>query len=78
MPVVDGSAVLENLKMDERTRHIPVVVVTAKETTSFDQQRLQQRVEAMLQKGFFDQEKLLQDIREALNRISSNRTDSEA
>jgi CheY-like chemotaxis protein len=69
MPVVDGFAVLENLKMDERTRQIPVVVVTAKELTSAERSRLQRRAEALLQKGLFDQEQLLKDVSEALKRV---------
>ncbi len=77
MPVVDGFAVLENLKMDERTRQIPVVVVTAKELTSAERGRLQRRAEALLQKGLFDQEQLLKDVGEALQRIGEPQLESE-
>jgi signal transduction histidine kinase/DNA-binding response OmpR family regulator/putative methionine-R-sulfoxide reductase with GAF domain len=77
MPVVDGFAVLENLKMDERTRQIPVVVVTAKELTSAERGRLQRRAEALLQKGLFDQDQLLKDVSEALQRIGEPQLASE-
>jgi CheY-like chemotaxis protein len=70
MPEVDGFEVLEHLKRDEATRGIPVVVVTAKELTQEDRVRLQQRVEALLQKGLFDQQQLLSDVRAALNRLA--------
>ncbi len=70
MPDIDGFAVLENLKANERTREIPVIVVTAKELTLAERELLQMRVEALLQKGLFDQQQLLQDVGLALDRLS--------
>jgi GAF domain-containing protein/CheY-like chemotaxis protein len=72
MPDVDGFAVLENLKSNRTTRDIPVVVVTAKELGPEERSQLQQRVEALLQKGLFDQDLLLQDVESALDRIALN------
>ncbi|MFN2108304.1 MAG: GAF domain-containing protein [Anaerolineae bacterium] len=69
MPDVDGFAVLENLKMNQLTRDIPVVVVTAKELGKSERARLQQRVQALLQKGLFDQNQLLDDVLSALDRL---------
>ncbi|HQE91233.1 MAG TPA: GAF domain-containing protein [Anaerolineae bacterium] len=69
MPDVDGFAVLENLKMSPLTRDIPVIVVTAKELSKAERERLQQRVEALLQKGLFDQNQLLNDVLSALERL---------
>lgn len=69
MPDVDGFAVLENLKMNQLTRDIPVVVVTAKELGKSERERLQQRVQALLQKGLFDQNQLLGDVLSALGRL---------
>jgi len=71
MPDVDGFAVLEHLKRDRATRGIPVVVVTAKELAEEDRARLQQRTEALLQKGLFDQQQLLTDVTTALDRIAA-------
>jgi len=73
MPDVDGFAVLEHLKRDRITRGIPVVVVTAKELGEEDRARLQQRTEALLQKGLFDQQQLLTDVAAALDRIAVGR-----
>lgn len=70
MPEVDGFAVLEHLKANQETRDIPVIVVTAKELTAEEHERLQQGVEFLMQKGIFDQEQLLRDIETALNRFS--------
>ena len=51
MPNLDGFSVLEELKRDERTRHIPVIVVTARDITEAERQRLTGRVEAFYQKA---------------------------
>jgi len=78
MPDIDGFAVLENLKMNQLTRDIPVVVVTAKELGKSERERLQQRVEALLQKGLFDQNQLLDDVLSALGRLQPPRTTDES
>jgi len=74
MPDVDGFAVLEMLKGNKATRSIPVVVVTAKELSLVDQERLNQRVQALLQKGLFDQQQLLVDVSTALERLNYKRS----
>jgi threonine synthase len=51
MPNLDGFSVLEELKRDERTRHIPVIVVTARDITEAERQRLTGRVAALYQKA---------------------------
>ena len=70
MPDIDGFAVLENLKMNSATRDIPVVVVTAKELAPSESDLLQERAEALLQKGLFDQTQLLDDVVSALDRLT--------
>ncbi|MBN1487308.1 MAG: GAF domain-containing protein, partial [Anaerolineae bacterium] len=72
MPVVDGFAVLENLRINEATRKVPVIIVTAKELSGPERDKLQQRAQALLQKGLFDQDKLLGDIQEALSRLGKS------
>jgi CheY-like chemotaxis protein len=69
MPEVDGFAVLESLKSDEKTRSIPIIVVTAKDLTKKDRQRLNHRVEALVQKGVLNQEELLEDVAAALRQL---------
>ncbi|MBN1922676.1 MAG: GAF domain-containing protein [Anaerolineae bacterium] len=71
MPEVDGFAVLESMKARAETRDIPVVVVTAKELTADERADLTARVQALLQKGLFDQERLLGDVAAALSRLAS-------
>ncbi len=51
MPVMDGFAVIEELKGDKRTSAIPVIVVSAKDITADDRRRLSGHIEALYQKG---------------------------
>jgi signal transduction histidine kinase/CheY-like chemotaxis protein len=69
MPDVDGFAVLESAKSDETTRSIPIIVVTAKNLTQKDHQRLNHRVDSLVQKGVLKQEELLEDMAAALRRL---------
>ncbi len=78
MPEVDGFAVLENIKTDDRTRDIPVVVVTAKELESAERERLEEHAESLLQKGNFSQEQLVKDVHSALERFMQKKEEEEA
>ncbi len=69
MPEMDGFAVLEALKADESTRSIPIIVVTAKELTERDRQVLNNRIEALIQKGVLRSEELLEDVATALRKL---------
>jgi threonine synthase len=69
MPEVDGFAVLEAVKSDAVTRSIPVIVVTAKELTPEDHQRLNHRAEVLVNKGVLEQEELLEDVAAALQKL---------
>jgi signal transduction histidine kinase/CheY-like chemotaxis protein len=51
MPVMDGLAFLEALRRDSRRPHLPVVVVTAKELTSQEAERLRADASVVLHKG---------------------------
>jgi len=51
MPGIDGFGFVEELKLDPRTREIPVVVVSAKDITVEERNRLNGRIEALYQKG---------------------------
>jgi threonine synthase len=51
MPEIDGFGVLEGLKADERTANIPVIVVSAKDITEAEWQRLHGQIEGLYQKG---------------------------
>ncbi|MFN8598574.1 MAG: response regulator, partial [Anaerolineae bacterium] len=71
MPDIDGFAVLDNIKGSALTRHIPVIIVTAKELTAEDQARLKGKTVALFNKGMFTAEQLLTDIVTALESLSA-------
>lgn len=51
MPGVDGFGLVEELKLDPRTKDIPVVVVSAKDITPEERKRLNGHIEGVYQKG---------------------------
>lgn len=51
MPGIDGFGLVEELKLDPRTKQIPVVVVSAKDITTEERSRLNGQIEALYQKG---------------------------
>ena len=51
MPGIDGFGLVEELKLDPRTKNIPVVVVSAKDITLEERKRLNGHIEAVYQKG---------------------------
>lgn len=67
MPVMDGLEFLELLRANEQWGDIPVVVLTSKELTNEDRERLNGDVERVLAKGNFSQDRLLDEIRRVLN-----------
>ena len=68
MPELDGMGVLEAMQEDERTRGIPVVVLTAQRLTQEDMARLNRCVATVLEKGLFTAQETLQQIEDALAR----------
>ncbi len=71
MPDIDGFAVLDSVKSSPHTRHIPVIIVTAKEITEEDRARLQGKTAALFNKGMFTAEQLLDHMVDALNQIKN-------
>jgi threonine synthase len=62
MPGIDGFGLVEELKLDPRTREIPVVVVSAKDITSEERQRLNGHIEALYQKGSLPTRKFVEQV----------------
>ena len=63
MPDLDGFAVLDELKTDPETASLPVIVVTAKELTPEEKQRLSGQIHSLMQKGEFMSDELLEEVR---------------
>lgn len=67
MPEIDGFTILKRLEKDPHTRHIPVVVLSAKDLNIQERAYLAQRVKALLAKGETSPERLLARVMELLN-----------
>ena len=63
MPEMDGFEFIEEMRRNGRWARVPVIVVTAKDLTSEDRQRLNGNVEKVLQKGSRSSDSLMLEIR---------------
>ncbi|MDQ4078545.1 MAG: response regulator, partial [Chloroflexota bacterium] len=64
MPEMDGFTFVAELRKHQAWRSIPIVVLTSKDLTQEERQRLNGHVEKILQKGEFTREELLREVRE--------------
>ena len=62
MPETDGFAVLDELKANPDTAAIPVIVVTAKELSPEENERLRGQIYSLLQKGEFMSDEFIDEI----------------
>jgi CheY-like chemotaxis protein len=69
MPRVSGFDVVEALQADEKTRSIPIMVLTAKDLTSDDKRQLNGHVAAVLSRGSTG----APDLVEWLKKLSTSR-----
>ncbi len=67
MPELDGFGVLEAMRSDERSRDIPVLVVTGQTLTSEDMAKFNRGVSNILKKGLFSMEETLSHVETALS-----------
>jgi CheY-like chemotaxis protein len=64
---MDGFEFIAELRRHETWRHIPVVVLTARELTEEDRERLNGRVQNILSKDAQTEAGLLAELRQTLN-----------
>ena len=69
MPEMDGFAFLSEFRRDSRFEHTPVVVLTAKDLTEEDRERLNGHVTQVLQKGVNNTAQTLQQLRTQLGML---------
>jgi len=62
MPEMDGFELLEAMRENERTRNIPVVILTAQILSTTDIDRLQQGISAVLSKGVFSMKEVINQV----------------
>jgi CheY-like chemotaxis protein len=68
MPEMDGFEVLDELRSRESTRHIPVIILTARLLSDADLERCNQGVATILAKGLFSADETLAHVESALVR----------
>ena len=73
MPVMDGFGFLAEMRVRPELQHIPVIVVTARDLTPDDRQRLSGQVEQVLEKSPYTREQLLEYVRDAVVACNANR-----
>ena len=66
MPGIDGFGLVEELKLDPRTRDIPVVVVSAKDITPDERKRLNGHIQAVYQKGSLPTRRFVDQVVQAI------------
>ncbi len=67
MPEMDGFAVIDTLKRNPETANIPVIVASAKELTPEEKDRLEGRIQSLMQKGDFLNDEFLDEVRALLD-----------
>ncbi|KPL72116.1 hypothetical protein ADN00_16315 [Ornatilinea apprima] len=68
MPVMDGFAVLESMRVNPKMREIPVIILTGRELSIEEMNCLNQGVATVLKKGIFSMEETLSHVNAALER----------
>jgi len=71
MPEMDGFEFAEKLRENKDWLDIPVVVITAKDLTKEDHQRLKGNVEAIMQKGSYSKNELLTEVGERIKQLQT-------
>jgi len=66
MPGMDGFELLKKMRDDEKWTDIPVLIVSAKDPTQEERTLLSGNVQQILQKGQYDRETLVSDIKQLL------------
>jgi len=70
MPEVSGFDVIEYLKTGEGVKDIPLIVLTHKDLTEKEIDDLNDRMQAILNKGVLTKEDLLKELKDTINKVS--------
>ena len=73
MPEMDGFEFLEELRRHEEWRGVPVVVITARDLTNEDRQRINGYVEKVVQKGTYTGDSLMNELRSLVTAFAGQR-----
>ncbi len=67
IPDLDGFGVIEKLHEDEKTRDIPIIILTVKELTEEEFKMLSRHTKAVMMKAGFKREDFLSEVKRAAN-----------
>ena len=73
MPEIDGFEFVLEFRRHAEWRHIPIVVITAKDLSAEDRQRLNGQVERILDKGGSSRDSLLAEVRDMVAALVARR-----
>ena len=73
MPEMDGFEFASEFRRHEGSRAIPIVVITSKDLSHAERDRLNDYVQKILQKGAYDRDELLAEVRELVARSVARR-----
>jgi len=76
MPVMDGFDFLTAMRAQPEWRHVPVIVITAKDLTGDDRDRLTGNVDEVLEKNAYTREQLLEHVSEAVAACNISETET--
>jgi len=68
MPRLDGFGVIERLRADLELRNIPIIVISSKDLTQAESQKLRESVAFVMKKQGFDGQRLMQEISNIVNK----------
>ena len=66
MPVMDGFTFIKELRGKANWREIPVIVITSRDVTHEEIELLEENVFAILQKGAYTRQELLEQVSSAV------------
>src|SRR5258706_1598930 len=76
MPGIDGFGLVEELRLDPRTKDIPIVVVSAKDITPEERKRLNGHIEAVYQKGSIFSRKFVDQVIQVIEDKNTDQGDT--
>lgn len=77
MPEMDGFEVIKALKDNPLTRHVPVIILTAKDLTEKEREALQLGTTRYLTKTLFSKEDLLAEVRDMVGMLTESQEEVE-
>ena len=67
MPNMDGFELIDRLRLKQEWQSIPTIILTAKELTTTERQKLAKQVQKVFQKGSYERQSLLMEVHRLLS-----------